>query len=40
MLEVTALLRGQMKEKIAVIETHEMFQPGSNVNLQDTEGLK
>jgi serine/threonine protein kinase len=39
MLEVAALLRGEMKEKIAMIENDEMFRVGSNANSKDTEVL-
>ncbi|KAJ3704723.1 hypothetical protein LUZ61_008428 [Rhynchospora tenuis] len=39
MLEVAALLKGESKEKMALIESDEMFQPGSRAISEDTEVL-
>ncbi|KAJ4745686.1 Protein kinase superfamily protein [Rhynchospora pubera] len=39
MLEVAALLKGELKEKMALIESDEVFQPGSGAISEDTEVL-
>lgn len=39
MLEVAALIKGEMKEKMAVIENDEMFRSVPNANSEDTEDL-